>query len=249
MSHGASGKLAEVIPIVSKLRNIPKDHVRQVHQPKRVFNSGIVINEEDLGHTDKSELDLHHERRGTHGKSGYLVDNTDPFGEKFLQAENDIMSLTREELDAKLDKNKAEIEAVAAKMQRDMAEWREHQNFQMSQLNSSISAISSKIDGKLDSVDGDIKAINGTFSGLQGQMTGINTAITGIQSGISTRLAIFGVVIALIVAIPGVISSVNSFKSTPSTPSSQPIVIQIPQPPISSAPAPAPAPAPNSEHK
>ncbi|WP_336995779.1 hypothetical protein [Leclercia sp. UBA7405] len=237
MSHGASGNLAEVIPITSKLRNIPKDQVKQVYQPKRDLNDVKIIIEEESNQTDRSEVDLHHERHGIHGKSGQVVSNTGPLGKELLQVENEIMSVTREELDAKLDKNKAEFEAIAAKMQRDMAEWREHQNFQISQLNNSISALSAKIDGKLDSVDGDIKAINGNFSGLQGQMTGINTAISGIQSGISTRLAIFGTIIALIVAIPGVISSVNSFKPAQPTSSSQPIVIQVPQPPISSAPA------------
>lgn len=140
--------------------------------------------------------------------------------------ETDAMSISREELDAKLNSNKAELEAIAARVQRDMAEWREQQNHQMSLLSSAISNISSKIDGKLDSVDGDVKAINGHFAGIQGQITGINTAISGIQSGISSRLVIFGVIIAVLVAVPGLFSA---FKDSPQPPPVSPIIIQVPQ--------------------
>lgn len=139
-----------------------------------------------------------------------------------------MSDISREELDARLAQSKAETELIATNMRREMAEWREQQNSQMSQLNLAIATISSKIDGKMDSVDGDVKAINGKFEGIQGQITGINTAISGIQAGISIRLAIFGAVIAVIVALPSIFSAFKD-SPTPQQAVSQPIVIQIPQ--------------------
>lgn len=138
-----------------------------------------------------------------------------------------MSQISREELDAKLALNKAEAVTVAEELKREMAQWREQNTSQLAQLTIAINALSAKVDGKMDSVDGDIKAITGNFTGLHGQISGINTAIGGIQSGISTRLAIFGIVIAFLVAIPGVISALNKDTSAPTT---QPIIIQMPQP-------------------
>lgn len=101
-----------------------------------------------------------------------------------------MSSVSREEIQALLAANKAEMESIASSIRVEMALSRENTNVQLASLNSAINSISSKIEGKMDSVDGDVKAINGRFEGIQGQITGINTAISGIQSGISTRLAI-----------------------------------------------------------
>lgn len=143
------------------------------------------------------------------------------------KSEQEVNTISREELDAKLSANKAEIESIASSIRADMALARENTNVQLANLSSSISSLSSKIDGKMDSVDGEMKAITGKFDGIQGQVSGLSTAIGGIQSGISTRLAIFSVIIAVIVALPGIISS---FKDSPisSNQNQQPLIIQIP---------------------
>ncbi|MDY4387860.1 hypothetical protein [Pectobacterium aroidearum] len=113
----------------------------------------------------------------------------------------------------------SQVNAVASEVRREMAEWREKNNAELSQLTISINGLSSKIDGKIDSIDGKIQ-------GIQGQVSGINTAISGVQSGISTKLALLGAFITVIVAIPGLLSSTK--EPAPQQP--QPIIIQTQQP-------------------
>ena len=153
------------------------------------------------------------------------VHNTGTSQRQFFDEEG---LMTADELDAKLGQNKAEVSAIASDMRREMAEWREKNNAQLAELTIAINALSSKVDGKMDSIDGDIKSINGKFEGLQGQINGINTAISGIQSGITTKLALFGAFITLVVALPGLMAL---FKDSPPPQNSspQPIIIQVPQ--------------------
>ncbi|HDY4947389.1 TPA: hypothetical protein RQ522_001475 [Klebsiella pneumoniae] len=152
-------------------------------------------------------------------------------------SEREVDRISREELEARLSANKAEMESIASSIRVDMALARENTNVQFANLSSAINSISSKIDGKMDSVDGEMKAITGKFDGIQGQITGLNTAISGIQSGISTRLAIFSVIIAVIVALPGIISS---FKDSPakSDDNPSPLIIQMPAQQQNQQPAP-----------
>ena len=140
------------------------------------------------------------------------------------QTEEEVGTISREELDARLAANKAEMESIASSIRTDMALSRESVNVQFASLNAAISSLSSKIDGKMDSAAGDIKAINGRFEGIQGQITGVNNAISGVQSGISIRLAIFSVIIAVIVAIPGLVSALKSDHA----PLQQPSTLQAP---------------------
>lgn len=140
-----------------------------------------------------------------------------------------MSTVSREEIQALLAANKAEMESIASSIRAEMALSRENTNVQLASITSALNSISSKIDGKMDSVDGDVKSINGKFDGIQGQITGINTAISGIQSGISTRLAIFGVIIAVVVALPSLISAL---KDNPPT-TQQPIIITPQQSPVS----------------
>jgi len=142
---------------------------------------------------------------------------------------------SRDEINALLQANKAEVNAISAEMRREMSEWREHNSSQLNQIANAINALSSKVDGKMNSVDGEVKAINGRFEGLQGQITGINTAISGMQSGISTRLALFGIIIAVVVAIPSLVSSLRE-SPNPQQQVTQPIVIQVPQQPLTQQP-------------
>lgn len=145
---------------------------------------------------------------------------------------NKMSSVSREEIQALLAANKAEMESIASSIRVEMALSRENTNVQLASLNSAINSISSKIEGKMDSVDGDVKAINGRFEGIQGQITGINTAISGIQSGISTRLAIFGVIIAVIVALPSIISAFKDTSPVVQPVTQQPSVKHLNQEPI-----------------
>lgn len=147
------------------------------------------------------------------------------------QEGNVVSDLSRSELQALLKANKAEVDAVASEMRREMAAWREQSSNQLSQLTIAINALSSKVDGKVDSLDGVVKSIDGKFEGVKGQIeginisiTGINTALSGIQSGISTRLTIFAILMAIIVALPGIISL--SKTELPTT--TQPVIIQVP---------------------
>ncbi|MDH8185071.1 hypothetical protein QIG30_28120, partial [Klebsiella pneumoniae] len=73
--------------------------------------------------------------------------------------------ISREELEARLSANKAEMESIASSIRADMALARENTNVQFANLSSAINSISSKIDGKMDSVDGEMKAITGKFDG------------------------------------------------------------------------------------
>ena len=151
------------------------------------------------------------------------------------EEDNSMPDFSREELNATLGQHKAELNAIASEMRREMAEWREQNNIQLSQLTIAINSLSSKIDGKMDRVDGEIKAIdgkiegiNGKFEGVQNQISGINTAISGIQSGISSRLAIFGIIIAVLVSLPGLISAFRDTPQSTQGSSTPPVIIQIP---------------------
>lgn len=142
----------------------------------------------------------------------------------------EVLNMTREELDAKLGQNKAEVQAIASGMREEMAAWRETQNAQMVQMNATLTSMSAKmdakfevIDAKMDSID---KSLNGRIDGVNSAITGINTAISGIQSGISTKLTIFGVVMAVILAVAGLYFSSNQSAQQP-----QPTVIYVQQPP------------------
>ena len=61
-----------------------------------------------------------------------------------------MAGITREELDAKLGQNKAEVNAVAAEMRKEMADWRSSQTEIMLKMQSEISAISVKLDERFE---------------------------------------------------------------------------------------------------
>ena len=71
--------------------------------------------------------------------------------------EREVDRISREELEARLSANKAEMESIASSIRADMALARENTNVQFANLSSAINSISSKIDGKMDSVDGEMK--------------------------------------------------------------------------------------------
>lgn len=65
-------------------------------------------------------------------------------------SEANDMSISREELDAKLAQNKDEVGAVATEMRREMSEWRTQQTEIMMKLQSEVSAINVKLDERFE---------------------------------------------------------------------------------------------------
>lgn len=96
------------------------------------------------------------------------------------------MSPSREEIDAKLDKNRAETEAIAAEMRREMAEFRSFQTQHFSQMQSSFSEIKSQI-----------SSVNGELTGLKGQIDGLKTTSSSLQWMVGTILAVLALILAL----------------------------------------------------
>ncbi|EAS1860702.1 hypothetical protein ACV39_07790 [Salmonella enterica] len=103
------------------------------------------------------------------------------------------MEITREELDAKLAQNKAEVDVIASEMRREMAEFRAFQAQQFSALNTSISEIKSQISG----VNGEFSGLNGKIDGLNGQIDGLKTTSATLQWMVGAILALLAVILAL----------------------------------------------------
>lgn len=158
----------------------------------------------------------------------------------------DMSTMSREEIQALLAANKAEVSVVASELRRDMAEWREQNSNQLNQLTTLINGLSSKVDGKVDAIaskvdgvmvgiDGRLDGVQGRMDGIQGQMDGINTAISGlntaingVQSGLSTKLTIFGILITVVIALVGFGIAAASGSGEHS--SQPPVIIQEPTP-------------------
>lgn len=69
--------------------------------------------------------------------------------EKDVGVSEDI-DMTREELDAKLAQNKAEVQAIASGMREEMAHWREEQNTQMGKIITTLSVLDVKLDERYE---------------------------------------------------------------------------------------------------
>ncbi|WP_272516499.1 MULTISPECIES: hypothetical protein [unclassified Providencia] len=143
------------------------------------------------------------------------------------------MTIPREELDAKLAQNKAEVQAIASGMREEMAAWRETQNAQMVQMNATLTSMAAKMDAKFDALDTKIESldtkIDSVDKSLGGRIDGLNMAVSGIQSGISIRLAVFSVFIAVLLAVASWWVSSNQQPTQHQQP--QPTVIYVQQPP------------------
>ncbi len=152
------------------------------------------------------------------------------------QKEAGTMTISREELDAKLAQNKAEVQAIASGMREEMAAWRETQNAQMAQMNATLASMSAKIDAKFEVLDA---KIDGVDKSVGGRIDGLNIAVSGIQSGISIRLAVFSAFIAVLLAVAS--WWISSNQPSPQPPQHQPTVVHVP------APAEPPQPTNNSK--
>lgn len=145
-----------------------------------------------------------------------------------------MSGMSREELQAHLDKNKAEVSAIASELRGEMEKWSKDNSEKISQLTISINALTANIEGKTEATNGRLEGVQGQMNGMNTAITGVSTAISGIQSGLSTKLTIFGVIITVVIALVGfgasLISS-NASKLQPEATQMQPIIIQVPQAP------------------
>lgn len=109
-----------------------------------------------------------------------------PSGKHVVTPEESPVEISREELEAKLARNKAEVDVIAAEMRREMAEFRAFQAQQFSAMNTSISEIKSQISG-----------VNGEVTGLKGHIDGLKTTSATLQWMVGAILALLAVILAL----------------------------------------------------
>lgn len=98
-----------------------------------------------------------------------------------------------------------------------------------SSLNSKFESIDISLNAKFNSIEQSLNAkIDGVNQALNGKIDGINSAINGVNtsiSGIGSKLTLFGIFIAVVLAIAGWF-----FSSIQSNQSAQPMVIYAQQP-------------------
>ncbi|MEQ5305817.1 hypothetical protein ABN238_16715 [Providencia rettgeri] len=98
-----------------------------------------------------------------------------------------------------------------------------------SSLNSKLESIDISLNAKFNSIEQSLNAkIDGVNQALNGKIDGINSAINGVNtsiSGIGSKLTLFGIFIAVVLAIAGWF-----FSSIQSNQSAQPMVIYAQQP-------------------
>ncbi|MDA5482861.1 hypothetical protein PGS49_19745 [Yersinia intermedia] len=114
-------------------------------------------------------------------------------------------SISREEINAKLGQNKAEVDTVAAEMRREMADFRTHYMQQFSSIDKGLSEI-------------------------KGEIGGLKTSLTTTQWSMTIGL---GLVTLVLSAVMLVSSWIISSKESPTPQQQAPIVIQIPSQPQS----------------
>ncbi|EKN5065692.1 TPA: hypothetical protein PXR45_004629 [Yersinia enterocolitica] len=118
-----------------------------------------------------------------------------------------MVTISREEIDAKFGRNKAEVDSVAASMRQEMAEFR---TYYMQQFGS--------IDKSLSEIKGEISQING-------EIGGVKTSLSTTQAAIAIGLTLVTVLLSgVMLASSWIISS----KETPQAPQQAPIIIQMP---------------------
>lgn len=85
------------------------------------------------------------------------IEHVNPWKNKHLndlagkQQEADMSgNITKTELEALLRANKSEVDVVAANIQKEMAEWREQQNAQMTEVNKTLSILNVKMDERFE---------------------------------------------------------------------------------------------------
>ncbi|WP_053014311.1 MULTISPECIES: hypothetical protein [Xenorhabdus] len=157
-------------------------------------NVAYVIGWIDLDQNPHSEYDKGNSNVESRNKEENMPDN-----------------FTKTEFEAILRANKAEVDVVAATMQKDMAEWREQQNTHLASLNTTMQAMSSKIDGK--------------FEAVEGKIDGLKTSISTTQWSTTIGLALVTIVLSTVMLVSSwIISSKGaSLPQQPTVTQSQPV--------------------------
>lgn len=168
----------------------------------KVVNMNAI--KEQRGLLPQNDGDRHADVFGLHGKMEATIvgearglsaskEKVDP---TINLSEPEPMQLSREELQAHLAANKAEVNAIASEMRREMAEFRAVQAQQFATLSTSLSDIK----GEIASLRGEAA---GNKDGMTGQIEGLKSAISTMQWMVGTVLAMIGIAVAVI-AIPGI---------------------------------------------
>lgn len=134
-----------------------------------------------------------------------------PSNARQANLEVDDVVISREELEAKLAQNKAEVDVIAAEMRREMAEFRAFQSQQFTAISTSISEIKSQISG-----------VNGEVTGLKGQIDGLKTTSATLQWMVGAILALLAVILAL--------PQMQSYLKPVDNPQTQSVPVNQPQP-------------------
>lgn len=114
--------------------------------------------------------------------------------------ERNMSDFNRSELEARLAANKAEVDAIASEMRREMADFRTHYTQQFSSIDKGLSEI-------------------------KGDMAGIKSSLTTTQWAVGIGLTLVTVVLSVVMLTS---SWIISNKNTSAT-SSTPVIIQVPQ--------------------
>ena len=155
--------------------------------------------------------------------------------------------ITREELDAKLGQNVAEVKAIASEMRADMAAQRADNQTQFSALNDrmasmeafmreqsarsdsqfnilnfKIDSVDTSLSAKIDGIDRSLSAkIDGVEKGVEGKIDGLKSSISTMQWLIATVLAVGALYVGYL-QLKVAETSNQPVASSPATPPAQP---------------------------
>lgn len=147
-------------------------------------------------------------------------------------------SVSREELDAKLAANVAEVKSVASEMRAEMAGLRSENAIQFSALKEQLTALQAAIETRASQTDAKVETLSAKVDGVE---KGIEGKIDGVKTAISTTQWVITVVVA-VAALPGFVSFFSKEEPKPSAPAV--VVVQQPTAPVPQGqPAPAVKPA------
>lgn len=144
-------------------------------------------------------------------------------------------AISREELDAKLAANAAEVKAVASDMRAEMAGLRADNQTQFSSLHADMAGIRALIEGLGPRFD----SIGARMDGLNSKMDGVEKGVEGKIDGLKSSIGMLQWVIGIVAAIAGLWVAYMQLKQaeTPpappavSAPATQPIIINVPAAP------------------
>ena len=142
---------------------------------------------------------------------------------------NDHMSTapTREEIDAKLAANVAEVKAVASEMRSEMTSLRADNHTQFAELRAFMEAQAAKTEAAFASlnakVEGSEKSLAAKVDGIE---KGLEGKIDGVKSSITTMQWLLGIVAALAAAWIGYLQLKQA--DAPSTPTTPPAAVVKP---------------------